>query len=340
MQKNVIIVRASGGFGNRIFFAVFSLYLSHRYGETVNMTMLDSAHSHQEHPDFTDIFNNLRQHINVISYEDMIRIKNDLGLKPVNTQDFSLDGLPGQLTRSVLFYANPFSDCCRMFNLLPDSYRLSLEVNPELISPSTMELSRGRHIAIHIRYGDKLCQALMDGSFFKSSHKGVYHRNILFTPEYYIEIINKLRDSHGLPIYIVTDSPNVVNEFILAKTNGASIIEAPYWEGFYILTRAYAIVACHSTFSFSAGYLNVNNNVYLVKKPILDMPLYNLPEDNAVSPDWNIVDNRKYILNYNQPLVKKMADCFGKCGYYKNWYNGQGEAYEGMKKLFVEDATL
>ena len=113
-------------------------------------------------------------------------------------------------------------------------------------------------------------------------------------------------------IYIITDSVNIVKEFIMknnnhAFTNNTRIIfldKMTWWDSFYLLYYAKNIILSSSTFCFAGAYFNK-------KLAMCELLLYHhdesspniAPEEYALSPKWNISKDRKYILNYNPKIA-------------------------------------
>jgi hypothetical protein len=334
-NRHLVVVRCSGGFGNQIFYIIFALYLSHRYKTIIKLCQAGSFHSSRETYPLNDVFNKLDRYVEIISIAEIKGLENRLGITPVTSDQFSISTLPNELNQSMIFHTNPFNVCYQMYKTLPEAYRLCLGINIDLVTESTKRLAATPYIAVNIRYGEKLCYALQDRTFFKNAPKGMHHKYLLYSPHFYVDIILRLKEEWGLPIYIISDSPEIVEQFILCSNKGiADVFDTRYLDDFYLLTQSEIMVASHSTFSFSAGYLRKNNHVYLLKKPEQQWDQYELPEDSAISPDWNLIDEPKYLLNSNQKLLREMADHFGKCSYFKHWYLQQGDEYSHIKKLF------
>ena len=174
---------------------------------------------------------------------------------------------------------------------------------------------------VHIRYGDKLYYLTkiinkpdIDISTLLNN-SDIYSRIdtfILYTPEYYIDKINELLETtpKNMNIYIITDSANIVKEFIMNQTsfnNNSRIVlldKMTWWDSFYLLYYASNIILSSSTFCFSGAYFNKKNAK-------CDLLLYHhnknnpniAPEEYSISPYWKIVSNRKYILNYNPKIA-------------------------------------
>ena len=139
---------------------------------------------------------------------------------------------------------------------------------------------------------------------------------MLYTPEYYIDKINELLDTTPayMNIYIITDSANIVKEFIMKKSsfnsNPRLILldeKTTWWDSFYLLYYASNIILSTSTFCFTGAYFNK-------KKAKCDLLLYHndntnpniSPDEFAISPNWKISSNKKYILNYNPKIAYKI----------------------------------
>jgi len=98
-------------------------------------------------------------------------------------------------------------------------------------------------LALHIRYGDKLS---MNRQRIK---KGLKPQYVVLKPEYYID-----HAKFDGPIYIFTDSPDIVRKTILPHLKNAVICDEKYPETFYLLTKIRHQVISDSTMSICAGY--------------------------------------------------------------------------------------
>ena len=110
-------------------------------------------------------------------------------------------------------------------------------------------------------------------------------------------------------IYIITDSANIVKQFIMHqknfKNNSRIVLldKMTWWDSFYLLYYATNIILSSSTFCFAGAYFNKKN----AKCELL---LYHhdetsptiASEEYALSPYWKIINDRKYILNYNPKI--------------------------------------
>ena len=123
-------------------------------------------------------------------------------------------------------------------------------------------------------------------------------------------------------IYIITDSVNIVKQFIMSQSNfnnNSRIIlldKMTWWDSFYLFYYASHIILSSSTFCFAGSYFNKN-------KAKCELVLYHhdeskpniAPEEYAISPNWKIIKEKKYILNYNP----KIAYMISKFKYF--WIN-------------------
>jgi len=98
-------------------------------------------------------------------------------------------------------------------------------------------------LALHIRYGDKLTMNK------QRERKGLKPQYVLLKPEYYID-----HAKFDGPIYIFTDSPDIVRKNILPYLKNAVICDEKYPEVFYLLTKIRHQVISDSTMSICAGY--------------------------------------------------------------------------------------
>jgi hypothetical protein len=186
---------------------------------------------------------------------------------------------------------------------------------------------------IHIRYGDKLyylskiinkpdidIPSLLNKDSISNSNIDQF---ILYTPNYYIDKINELLKTTpiSMNVYIISDSNNLVKEFIMKPTYNFNknprvvFLENLNWlSSFYLLYYASNIILSSSTFCFAGAYFNK-------KKAKCDLLLYHhnkhnpkiAPEEYAISPYWNILSDRKYILNYNPKIAYEILK------YKYNW---------------------
>ena len=174
----------------------------------------------------------------------------------------------------------------------------------------------------HIRYGDKLnylkyyinkpdvdITTLLNAKKGESSNIDQF---LLYTPEYYIDKINELLETtnENMNVYIITDSVNIVKQFIMnnpsIKNNSRIVLldKMTWWDSFYLLYYASNIILSDSTFAFAGAYFNK-------RRAKCEMVIYHHdynnpfiePSEYAISPDWKITNERKYILNYSPKIA-------------------------------------
>ena len=207
------------------------------------------------------------------------------------------------------------------------------------------------YAVVHIRYGDKLnyLKKYLNHDYGDDKEKEDLlntdvDKYLLYTPEYYIDKINYLLNAKSISnnikkqniyntkhkhtphnIYIITDSDDLVREFIMKPTNKFNnnprviFLDNLNWiTSFYIMTHASYIIMSCSTFSYAAMYFNkkkaiaelllyhynntINNNKYnVINYNVVNYNIINdniPPEEYALDPKWIINEDKKYILNY------------------------------------------
>ena len=133
----------------------------------------------------------------------------------------------------------------------------------------------------------------------------------MYTPDYYINmIISLLKKKNNKKIYILTDDIKIVTNFIMKKikSNNVILLDIPFFESFYILSKARYIVLSISSFSILATLINKKlKTAYYLERPS-DISKYAIGEENIIKNNdkIKIIDNKKYILNYNFKLMLKM----------------------------------
>jgi hypothetical protein len=110
-------------------------------------------------------------------------------------------------------------------------------------------------------------------------------------------------------VYIVTDDKNITKKFVVDELNNSNVemLNTPSWDDYYLLSHSYYNVLSLSTFSISASLINKNlKGAYIVKRPN-DINQYSIPEEELIDKfPWTKFYNKKYILNYDNNLMKKM----------------------------------
>ena len=162
------------------------------------------------------------------------------------------------------------------------------------------------YVAIHIRYGDKFYYLLKD------IDNPTFDMFLLYTPEYYIDMIKKYLNT-TMKIIIITDSIQLVKEFImnnteLKKNENIILLDTHWLTSFYILLHAKEIVMSCSTFSMCASYFNENAKCHIVLYHDDHNEQNHMAEEYAIAPNWIISRDKHYILNYNKDVLLSMVD--------------------------------
>tara|TARA_B100000029_G_scaffold71412_1_gene63334 strand:- start:126 stop:911 length:786 start_codon:yes stop_codon:yes gene_type:complete len=228
-----------------------------------------------------------------------------------------LEDLPIKLEHSLFIKGSYYRYTYQMYESIPKSWKHLFSINLKLISKSILNLSKTKYATIHIRYGDKLCYAEKDGlgkKLFNYKHTNYP----IYSPSYYIESIKKLRKEQ-FKVVILTDSPNIVNRFIIQGNFDTDLeVVLPsigYVESFFLLIHSSYSIMSISTFSYMASYINSNVPNILV----LDGEEH-FGSINAIDPKWTIIVNPKVILNNDQKMVKQMIKNYKKCQEFEKYW--------------------
>lgn len=304
---NLFVGIIEGGFGNKIFDLLILLYLQYINSGKIYIIIKKSEHELVHDKYIFDIFNKLKSEFIILDdinqytkIEDQIDIKNRLifNCKEIRSiNDFNIDKKYKAIFVSKIY--NCYKYIYDIYNNLP--YKKIFSINEEIISKNILEITKNKYMVIHIRYGDKLKFAFENDN-----------RWILYSPQFYKYIINKFIKKK-INIYIITDDIHIVQKFILDGINYDNIrlLDIPWWDAFYCLTKSRYTILSISTFSFMATLLNTNlKKAYIVLRP--NDPKFNkckIPEENIIEhTNWKKFNDNKYILNYNKNLMKSMLD--------------------------------
>lgn len=316
MDSPAIYIRNSSGFGNKVFDLISAVYLKNKYGVTIYFAIDKSIHDKPEDPFFGKIFYKSYQKVKYIYLKKYYYLRKKLPITEMKIS--SLDDFPEKITTNYRF-GRLYRLAYVMYETFNDDDKKIFEINPKLINKQIKQKYikdlKMNYACIHIRYGDKLCYAYEGINQTKYTH----YMFPLYTPEYFISQINELLKKDIAEILVMTDTMDVVKKYItdnFLDNPRVKLLDSHYINSFYLLTKAKYIVLSHSTFSFSAAYFNEKAICYLVKKYLVDPKLDYIPEDNAISPKWIIIDNKNYILNFNKTILKNMIEDFNECDKY------------------------
>ena len=307
-----IYLHNSEGFGNKVFNLIYGIYLYKLYkGKCIIIYRLEkSAHNKLTDPTLNTIFTNSNKFIkySFITYNEFYDLWDKLNIKLMYKKN-SLKNINLIPSYEKLSTHNYFHSCFNltfdMYNIIKKEYNYVFNINKQLITDERIEnITSKEYAIIHIRYGDKINITIKDLNLPS------FDRFLLYNPQYYIDMIN-LFIKKNILIIIITDSINIVNEFILGKQfiNNKNIIlfNSNYINSFYLFYYAKYIIMSCSTFSMAGAYFNNNNATCYLNLYHDNKFKKKIPEEYAISPTWIINNNKKYILNYDKKLIHKLS---------------------------------
>ena len=351
-----IYIKNNTGFGNKIYDLIFAVYLYNLYNNnlvdniyktpykcSINYVIIKSKHENINDPTIDTIFINAKSKINFINerqYQTINKNKNN-NINKIYNDNPKLQNLNSFPKYEELSLYNKIDN---NFKLVYEMYKtfsqkdkdIFLNMNKNILTDENKlnNIVSQNYSLVHIRYGDKL-QYLNNyfdnpdiniSELIDTKSEKLYNLDLflLYTPDYYIHKINELlkNTNENMNIYIITDSVNIVKQFIMSQSNfnnNSRIIlldKMTWWDSFYLFYYASHIILSSSTFCFAGSYFNKN-------KAKCELVLYHhdeskpniAPEEYAISPNWKIIKEKKYILNYNP----KIAYMISKFKYF--WIN-------------------
>ena len=181
-----------------------------------------------------------------------------------------------------------------------------------ILDKNIINIQKSKYAIIHIRYGDKLEIA------YRDINKMTRDQFLIYTPQFYIDMINNiLMMDKNITIYIITDSTNIINHFIINNNfntmKNIHLLNINWLNSFYLFYKASYIVLSCSTFSMAGAYFNPNSKCYIVL--YRDTDTYKAREEFSISPNMIIFKDkkyRKYILNYNKTLLFEIYNYYKK----------------------------
>lgn len=301
----ILIIKSSGGFGNKMFNIIIGLYIAYINGyKDIRTYIRKSYHDKNTDPTIFEIFPDLLNFYKITDNNEMDELNKlkNYQLEPKNIS--SITQLKLNVDADVVFISTSISKLYKfiyeMYHHLPQNMKDAFRINEDLISNDIIEKANDdKYATIHIRYGDKLNISLEKNNQF---------RFLIYTPLYYRKMIKKLL-LNKYKIYIVTDDNDIVNKYIIKKINNPNIqiLNISWWESFYLISKSHKNILSTSTFSFLATIINKHNpKAKIVIRPD-DIKQWKIPEENIIDKtNWTKINNKKYILNYNRRLIKKM----------------------------------
>jgi hypothetical protein len=304
-MKKKIYVLGRGGFGNKAFDLISCVYYKKIYPESqVIYVEYYSYHNIKNDPLLEDIFPKTKEIINFELPKNYEKFEGNT-IHHIYPVDFkNLNEFPEYKKLNEI---NRFHSCYnlieKIWNYFNNYDKSFFEINNNLLDKNIINYKTKKYAIIHIRYGDKINIAI------KNFNKSNNEKFPIYTPEYYIKIINKL-NKKDVPIILITDSKIIVEKFILNKISNKKnikILDVHWLNAFYLLCYGTYVIMSYSTFSFLAGYFNKNkkSKYYLLNKYSKTKDNY-IPEDDALSQTWKIFNNKKYLLNYDFNYLLKI----------------------------------
>ena len=343
-----IYIKNDKGFGHKLFDLIFAIYLYNLYqGQCIiNYVLVKTKYETQQDPTLDKLFPKAKDKINFMTLREYENININPKIKIYKIYD------KDDIMQAIETF--PSYDSLKLHTKIDSNYRLTYKLydtfgledkaifninsnsnsNEKILkfnykNPKHTQLindiNKKKHYAVvHIRYGDKLDKLKKYLNHEQSTDKDKdellksdVDKYLLYTPDYYIDKINDLLTTYAKTkqnIYIITDSEDLVKEFIMKPTrkfnNNPRVIfldNLNWLPAFYIMTHASHIIMSCSTFSYAAMYFNKHNNKNK-NKAIGELLIYHhnntiensniAPEEYAISPEWIINDEQKYILNY------------------------------------------
>jgi hypothetical protein len=304
MNSNYIYIR--NGFGNRIFDIIIGFYIK-------NVTKKDFCgilkSSHHKSDDIFNIFPLLKNKFCMIKKKKFKKMDLKRGIKRYNCTNKYKSIKDFSLKEDVLINKNYkcYKYVFKLYNKLPSSVQNYFKINENMIDLKVKSLvENNKYCAFHIRYGDKLKMSIDKESQFNF---------LIYNPKYYIRMINIFLKKGIKKIFILTDDSIIVNKFILEpfKNNKqVELLDINWINSFYVLKNCDFLVLSLSTFSMLAALFNKNlKEAYIIERPkkLISKKYIISPEEDIINEtDWIKFNKRKYILNYDVKLMKKMLE--------------------------------
>ena len=334
--KYIYIDNDKEGFGSKVFDLIFAIYLYNLYNKHNNICVIyyileKSIHEKPQDPLLYNIFPKVKPKIKFISLKEYETIHKKHKITQIERKDKcieSLDHFPKYEELSTYTTINTnLKLIYQMYKTFTNQDKDYFTMNPKILTdkPTLDKITSQPYSLVHIRYGDKLyylskhinkpeldITTLLSKEKEKENNPNPIDQFLLYTPEYYSDKINELLEKTPvtMSIYIITDSANIVKQFIMQQTdfkNNPRIVlldKMTWWDSFYLLYYASTIILSDSTFCFAGAYFNKKN----AKCELL---LYHhdetsptiSPEEYSLSPSWKITKDRNYILNYNPKIA-------------------------------------
>lgn len=295
------IVFLTQGFGNKMFNLIIGMYINQINGGKLLIRIKKSKHENITDPTIDQLFPKLKHYYEIVKSSEEMRELYELNYDEFDSRTIqNIEGF--KLMKKNLIMRHHFSQCYKYIFKMFTKLKIKeiFEMEKSFLNKETLTIAKEKYLCVHIRYGDKLFYALGK----------LKYKFIVYTPQFYKYIIRKFMDYNKYgKIYIITDDVKIVNEFILddIKSENIKIIDENWWNSFYILNNATQCILSMSTFSFIACLTNKKDyKAYIVMRP-KEIDKFKIPEEEIINDThWFKKYDKKYILNFDTKLVKKM----------------------------------
>jgi hypothetical protein len=314
-----IYIYNNNEFGDKVFNLIYGIYLYNLYkGKCkINYVIANSKYTKKDEKDLDIIFPDSKTKINFIKYDELsIKNKNIIN-KIINSHNIVFNTLKEFPKYENLPNIIKFNDCFSLIYKMYETFEkadidIFQNINTSLITDEKINLYKKLNYAlIDIRYEKTLF-------YNKNKENDItqYDSYLLYTPQYYIDMFKLI--SGGLFIIIITDSKEIVNDYILntySKKSDYLFINTNTIDSFYLYYNAKHIIMSNNTFSMAGTYFNMSkNNIGNYKTQIFyslyrnKTSMFSLPEEKAIPDNWYITSDKQYILNYNLALISDLYD--------------------------------
>ena len=298
-----IFISINMGFGNKLMNLIIGLYTKYINNMDLYLLVFKSEHETNDDKTIIDIFPGISNYATILNnwkeVDDIFpmdtRIIHSCEGNADVLHNFKKDNTKNHIIKTPRYCYRFVMD---FYNELPNDYKNMLRINEQLLLPSTHNLVDKNYVSVHIRYGDKL----------DISSKDDQYHYIIYTPDVYIQFINYFLKKNWT-VYILTDDVKIVSEFIVNKiksTNKLILLDIPFIDSFYILSKAVYSFLSISSFSMLAAIMNTKlKKGYIIDR--YDHMSRAISEESINLPKQvKRIKNKRYILNDDVVLMKKM----------------------------------
>ena len=325
IPKKQIYIYNNNTFGDKIFNLIYGIYLYNLYkGQCkINYVIENSKHTKIDEHTLDIVFPDSKSKINFINYDELTNYNKSVINKILRTHSNTYNTLREFPKYEGLKDINHFNDCFHLTYKMYETFTkpdidIFQNINKNLITDEKIYLYQNTDYAIiDIRYDNKLICNIDKEYKIKIQDD----KFIIYTPQYYKDMMRLINGN--LFIIIITDSKEYVLEYILRtyyNKNNFVFIDTNYINSFYLYYNAKHIIISNNTFSMAGAYFNMSNtnNISDSNKLINNKTIYylfyrdkhskySLPEEKAISDKWNIISEKKYILNYDMNMINEIC---------------------------------